>query len=84
MRKLQEGSVVRAIAGRDKGKLFVVVTMENEYVFIADGKTRKLSMPKRKNSKHIWPTDQILLNGSATDKGLRKALSAIDTAENQG
>ena len=37
MNKLQIGSVVKATAGRDNGKLFGVGAIENEYVFIADG-----------------------------------------------
>jgi len=78
MNKLQIGDVVRATAGRDNGKLFVVVAMENEYVFIADGKTRKLAMPKRKNPKHIWPTNQILQTESMTDKRLRITLRDLD------
>jgi ribosomal protein L14E/L6E/L27E len=81
MNKLQIGSVVKATAGRDNGKLFVVVAIENEYVFIADGKSRKLAMPKRKNPKHIWPTNQILQTESVTDKQLRKTLRMLACAE---
>ena len=51
--KLLKGSVVRAEAGRDGGGYFAVVGFDEKYCFIADGKSRKLDKPKRKNIKHI-------------------------------
>ena len=47
--KLMKGSVVRAEAGRDGGGYFVIVDADEKYCFIADGKSRKLEKPKRKN-----------------------------------
>ena len=49
------GSVVLANAGRDKGRYFVAVAASGGFVYIADGKERKLEKPKRKNIKHISP-----------------------------
>ena len=42
--KIEKGRVVKAAAGRDKGSYFVITEMEENYVFIADGKRRKLSL----------------------------------------
>ena len=54
---ISTGSVVRAKAGRDKGKYFVVVFAESdEYVLICDGKRRKVDKPKRKKRKHLAET----------------------------
>ena len=47
------GQVVRSIAGRDNGKAFIVVRTEGDYVYIADGETRRLEAPKKKKLKHI-------------------------------
>ena len=44
--KIEKGRVVKAAAGRDKGSYFVITEMEENYVFIADGKRRKLSLPR--------------------------------------
>ena len=41
------GQVVRSIAGRDNGKAFIVVRTEGDYVYIADGETRRLEAPKK-------------------------------------
>ena len=45
------GKIVYSLSGRDKGKYLVVINCDNNYVFVADGKERKLQSPKRKNIK---------------------------------
>ena len=35
-------SIVMSAAGRDSGKLFVVLAVEGEYLLLADGKSRKV------------------------------------------
>ena len=32
-----EGSIVRSIAGRDKGDLFIVLSREGDFVYLANG-----------------------------------------------
>jgi len=73
--KLIKGSVVRARAGRDKDGYFVVAAFDDKYCFIADGKSRKLDKPKRKNLRHISLTDSVIENiNDITDKKLRTLL----------
>ena len=45
--------VVQATAGREAGKLFYVVSTEEGYVLLANGKDRPLEKPKRKKCKHV-------------------------------
>lgn len=79
--ELKIGSVVRAKAGRDKDGLFVVTAMEKNCCFIADGKSRKLDSPKRKNLKHLAPTNSMIDIKDITDKKLRTTLRAISGNE---
>lgn len=72
--KLNTGSVVRAAAGRDCGGFFVVISADDGYCFIADGKSRKLANPKRKNIKHVCPTNSMIDINGITDKRLRTLL----------
>lgn len=72
--KLQIGSIVRASAGRDCGGFFAVTAIDGNYCFIADGKYRKLEHPKRKNIKHICPTNSVIDINDITDKKLRTLL----------
>ena len=53
MDNIMVGTIVKSIAGHDQNNLFVIVNVENEYVYLVDGKTRLLSKPKKKKAKHI-------------------------------
>jgi ribosomal protein L14E/L6E/L27E len=70
-----EGMVVRSAAGHDKNRFYVVVKAEAGFVWIADGKERKLEKPKRKNPRHVSPTTTVLeLSGITSNRKLRAML----------
>lgn len=73
MLEIQPGSIVKSVAGHDSGGYFVVLRQEGEYVFLADGKRRKLEKPKRKKWKHVRLTevDAISVTNGLTDKQIR-------------
>jgi len=63
------------MAGRDKHQFFCIVELSRDSVKLADGKTRRLEKPKRKNLKHIQATTTILdLEVVNTNKRLRASL----------
>lgn len=47
------GGVAQSVAGRDKGRLYLIVGAEGEKLLLADGKYRQVSNPKIKNKKHV-------------------------------
>ncbi|NLN64990.1 MAG: RNA-binding protein [Clostridiaceae bacterium] len=52
------GRVVYSKAGRDKGKLLIVIDVLNEdFVLVADGGLRPVERPKKKRIKHLKYTD---------------------------
>ena len=53
MNNISVGDVVLSIAGRDKGKCMIVVNVDDKFVYVVDGKIRKVSALKRKNPKHL-------------------------------
>ena len=55
-----KGAVVMSTQGRDKGMYFVVVSVGNAVVFLADGGMRKLAAPKKKNVKHVSHSGVVL------------------------
>lgn len=75
------GMVVISSAGHDGGGWFVVTGADGRYVYIADGKERKLRSPKKKNSKHVRRTLHTISTDGLTDKKLRGTLNAL-RAEN--
>jgi ribosomal protein L14E/L6E/L27E len=82
--KIVEGTVVRAVAGRDEGRFFAVTKICGEqYVLIADGKTRKLAAPKKKNIKHLKVTGTVIEITEITDKKLKMKLRAFGSSDDE-
>lgn len=52
----QIGQVVYSKGGHDKGDVQMIVAVEGDYLFLADGRRRKLEKPKRKKKMHVQPT----------------------------
>lgn len=85
------GRIVEARAGRDKGKLFYVVGVDQDTfrLLLADGKGRRAERPKAKKLGHVscmitedtpfpHPVTQALSQGEAvTNRELRRALAAF-------
>lgn len=70
------GKIVISKKGRDMGKYLAVINCDKNYVFVADGKERKLETPKRKNIKHISITaDTLTKDQMKTNKQLKKAIA---------
>lgn len=75
------GQIVFSKAGRDKKKAFIVVSVEDDYLYLCDGDLRLLSKPKKKKIMHVQKTNTViselkykLENQTALDADLRKAL----------
>ena len=45
------GQIVFSKSGHDKGGAFIVIDIEEEFLYIVDGKRRTLEKPKRKKNK---------------------------------
>ncbi len=68
------GMIVRSRAGRDKGKFLAVIKADEEFVYLADGKERKLEKPKKKRIKHVAFTNTVIDTDNLTDKKLRSVI----------
>lgn len=76
------GSIVKSAFGRDKDRYFVVVKVDGDFVFLVDGKVRKLLSPKKKRIKHIKKTNEIIsLSDLKTDKQFRTVLSRLNNSQ---
>lgn len=53
MREFVRGMLARSKAGHDIGKLYVVMDVDTEYVYLADGVSRTVDKTKKKKRKHI-------------------------------
>jgi len=69
------GTVVISLAGRDKGRYLVVISSEEGYVYLADGKLRSVASPKKKSIKHISITKTVFREDTLqNDKRIRNAI----------
>lgn len=50
---IEKGMFARSLAGHDQNRLYVIIRMEAEYVWLVDGISRTLEKPKKKKVKHI-------------------------------
>ncbi|MBC7087055.1 MAG: KOW domain-containing RNA-binding protein [Tissierellales bacterium] len=58
---LSIGQVVKSRAGRDKGRIFVILEIiDKEHVYVVDGDLRKLDNPKKKKVKHLVVYNTII------------------------
>ena len=48
-----KGMYATAKAGHDKGKLYIIMEEEDEYVYLSDGRLRTVDKLKKKKKKHI-------------------------------
>ncbi len=74
---IKAGTVIISTSGHDKGRLLLVTGAEGRFVYLADGKERRLAAPKKKNLKHVRPTAGFIDPGSLTDKRLRTTLRGL-------
>lgn len=76
------GDMVVSCMGHDKGDFFIVIEVDENYVTICDGKTRKAIKKKKKKVKHIKSTGYRtdLLNNIpqyAVDANIRREIKRL-------
>ena len=82
METARSSDIVFSLAGHDKGREYVVLKTDGSFAWLVDGKTRKLTNPKRKKLKHLclgkMGTPELadaLSEGKTTDSAIRKELA---------
>ena len=89
--EIDKSSLVVSKAGRDKGQLFYVIDTDEQYVYLVDGKSRKLEKPKRKKRKHVEQVPRTesriaekIRNGEKVlNSELRKELASFGQKQSQ-
>lgn len=58
---IEVGSVVKSMAGRDEGRLFIVIQeLDEDFVMVANGRLRGMDHQKKKRRKHLKPTGSVV------------------------
>lgn len=92
MNKATVGQLVIATAGRDANRKFIITCIiDDQYVYISDGDTRKLESPKKKKLKHLKLTkciseeiaQAIQQNKKFTNSVINKCIKSLDSYREQ-
>lgn len=70
---MEIGQVVYSTKGRDSGKYFLIIDIDDRFVYICNGDTRRLENPKKKNIAHIKATKEVI--NEVKDKLINKSIS---------
>ena len=89
--EVDKSSLVVSKAGRDQGQLFYVIDADEQFVYLADGKSRRLEKPKRKKRKHVQQiprtesriAEKIRNGEKVLNSELRKELASIGQKQSQ-
>ena len=85
MQDVKVGQLVISKAGRDKGEYFLVAEATERYVYLVNGKSRRVDQPKKKKIKHIQPTHWLSRNvaqeigsyGKLSNADIQKEIAAL-------
>ena len=73
---IQIADVVIATAGREKGKLFYVLNVDEQFLLLGNGKDRTLEQPKRKKRRHV---DKVLRSETRVAQKLRQGDKVLNS-----
>lgn len=78
------GRIVSSRAGHDKHLMYIIIDVDSKYVYLVDGRLKKLENPKRKNKRHIKMWNRIDYHisekkekGILSDADIRKAILVL-------
>ena len=72
MDRYKAGMLARSKAGHDTGKVYVIIEVDDTYVYLADGSIRTLKNPKKKKRKHVQVICREYDIAGADDIAIRK------------
>ncbi len=83
--RIQKSDIVLSLAGRDQGDIFFALEVKDGFVWLADGKGRKVEKPKRKKLRHLRhvcssdsPAAEKIRSGqTVTNNELKRTLKSI-------
>lgn len=75
-KNLKELEFVKSLAGHDKDEIYVILQIEEDICYVADGKSKTIEKPKKKKMKHLQPIHII-------DQELQTKLDSLGHLQNE-
>lgn len=76
--KMEIGMLAKSKAGHDKGHIYVIIEIDETYVYLVDGKIRTLDNPKKKKRKHVQVICEKQEVSGMDDVGIKRLLKIFD------
>ena len=64
----------RSKSGHDKNQIYLIKEKDEKFVYLVNGTTRTLDMPKKKNAKHIPIEVTEILEENLSDLTVKRAI----------
>ena len=81
MERFEEGMLAKSKAGHDKGNVYVIVGMDETYVYLVDGTLRKFQNPKKKKYRHVQVIQRRYDITDADDTAVKRILKMYNREE---
>ena len=78
MERFEIGMLAKSKAGHDKGRIYVIMNLDETYVYLVDGCVRKLDNPKKKKRKHVQIICRQYETDGIDDVGIKRILKVFD------
>lgn len=86
MERYKTGMLAKSKAGHDAGHIYVIMDIDDTYVYLADGRIRTVEKPKKKKRKHVQlicrEYDAAAVDNVAVKRILKEFNNAIKEEEN--
>ena len=79
----------KSLSGHDRNQYYLIVKKEEKNVYLANGETKPLNAPKKKNVRHIQiirklPEEVLdVLTGELTDITVKRAIKIYSQQQNK-
>ncbi len=81
MMELEVGNFVVSTAGHDLGNYYVIINKDDEYIYLVDGKIKRINRPKKKKRKHIRKINyvdpsltELIKNSTVRDEEIKRSI----------
>ena len=83
MYEYKAGMLARSKAGHDREKVYVIIDVDDTYVYLADGGIRTLGHLKKKKKKHVQPILKEHDVSAADDTAIKRILKEWSMEESK-
>ena len=78
MDRYEIGMLAKSKAGHDAGHVYVILEVDDAYVYLVDGSIRTMDQPKKKRKKHVQIINEKHELTDIDDVGIKRILKLFD------